>query len=459
MCYSSTRLTLLVDALYPPLLRVAYSTRRLCSFPVEKRNRFAMIMFGVLRRPHLLLLWTSQVLSTIGDSLYQIALILIAVNIAGSGAGLVGAAEAGTFFAFGLLGGVYADRWNRRWTMVGVDLLRALIVLLLALLALSPFLRLYHLVLVSVLVGSLGSFFDPALQASLPALAPEEQTLQATNALMDLTRRLARIIGPLLAGLLIGVVSLAHLFTLDSVSFVISALAIFALGSKFAWRAAGQRDRQRTNTGILKEIGGAWHLLWSHPTLRWALIVHGITSLLWRAAFIVGVALFATRMLSGTAGAYGWIVGAYGMGSVLASLGLGSIMIRRRSASMFTGKILLGAGFVLLVSTIRLPIALLGAGLAGLGAPVFDIMISTIIQTQLPGNQIGKVSSARFLVEDAGNFLGLLLAVPLFAVLSAPLGVGLCAVLMMAIGAFGLIGFGLREPALPVPSSRSQGDN
>lgn len=418
-----------------------------------------MIMFGVLRRPHLLFLWTSQVLSTIGDSLYQIALILIAVNIAGSGAGLVGAAEAGTFFVFGLLGGVYADRWNRRWTMVGVDLLRALIVLLLALLALSPFLRLYHLVLISVLVGSLGSFFDPALQASLPALAPEEKTLQATNALMDLTRRLARIIGPLLAGLLIGVVPLAHLFTLDSLSFVISALTLFALGSKFAWRAADQRDSQRTKTGILTEIGGAWHLLWSYPTLRWALIVHGITSLLWRAAFIVGVALFATRMLSGTAGAYGWIVGAYGIGSVLASLGLGSIAIRRRTASMFTGKIILGLGFVLLVSTVRLPIALLGAGLAGLGAPVFDIMISTIIQTQLPGNQIGKVSSVRFLVEDAGNFLGLLLAVPLFAALSAPLGVGLCAFLMIATGAFGLIGFGLREPALPVPSSRSQGDS
>lgn len=414
-----------------------------------------MIMFRVLRQPHLFFLWISQVLSTLGDSLYQIALILIAVKIAGSGAGLVGAAESGTYFVFGLLGGVYADRWNRRWTMVGVDLLRAVTVMLLAILALTHLLQLYHLIIISVLVGSLGSFFDPALQASLPALAPEAKTLQSTNALMDLTRRIARVLGPFLAGILAGVLPLPHFFTLDSVSFVISALAVFALGNKFAWRAIGkdQYAKQAKKTGILQEISGALQLLWSRSYLRWGLIVHCITSALWRAAFIVGAALFATNVLHGNAGAYGLIVGAYGIGSLVASLALGGITIQRRTAFMFVGKIILGAGFVLMVCTVSLPIILLGACLAGVGGPFFDIMVSILIQTHLPADQIGKISSVRFLVEDAGNFFGLLLSVPLFAILSPSLGIGLCAVIMVATGLFGLLGFGLREPVVPAAGS------
>ncbi len=341
---------------------------------------------------------------------------------------------------------------NRRWTMMGVDILRAMTVLLLAILALTPFLRFYHLIIVSILVGSLGAFFDPALQASLPALAQGKKALQSTNALMDMTRRFAEIIGPFLAGILIGFLPLPHFFTLDGMSFIISALAIFALGSKFAWRAVDRRNSQDKNANLLKEMGGAIQLLWSHPFLRWGLIVHGITSALYCTAFIVGAALFATRMMSGNPGTYGLMIGAYGLGNVSSSLLLGSIMIRRRTAFMFVGKIILGAGFVLMVSTLNLPVVLLGSGLAGIGGPFFDIMTSTIIQTYLPADQIGKISSVSLLIEEGGNFLGLLLAVPLFTILNAPLGVMLCGLLMSAAGTFGLICFGRSESHLSVDS-------
>jgi len=150
----------------------------------------------VLRIRHLAILWLSQVLSAIGDFFYLIAVMWIAVKVAGSAAGIVAAAEAGSMLLFGLLGGVYADRWNRRTTMMAVDILRAIAVGILPVLALTGTLQLWHLVVVAVIVGSLGALFDPALQASLPALARNPQILQATNGLMDVTRRLARALGP-----------------------------------------------------------------------------------------------------------------------------------------------------------------------------------------------------------------------------------------------------------------------
>src|SRR5207245_1650431 len=99
----------------------------------------------------------------------------------GSGAGIIVAAESVSMLVFGLLGGVYADRWNRRTVMISVDIMRAVAVAILPLLALTGALQLWHLVVVAIIVGSLSSLFDPALQASLPTLAGDTQTLQATN--------------------------------------------------------------------------------------------------------------------------------------------------------------------------------------------------------------------------------------------------------------------------------------
>jgi len=203
---------------------------------------------------HLAILWLSQVLSAMGDFFYLIAVMWIAVKVAGSGAGIVAAAEAGSMLLFGLLGGVYADRWNRRTTMIVVDVLRAIAVAILPILALTGTLQLWHLVIVAVVVGSLGALFDPALQASLPALSGNPQILQATNGLMDITRRLARALGPSLAGVLIIFLPLAHFFTLDAISFAVSALAVFSLGRHFAWKPERSQDMIQGVKGLLLAV-------------------------------------------------------------------------------------------------------------------------------------------------------------------------------------------------------------
>jgi MFS family permease len=123
-----------------------------------------------LRHRHLAILWLSQVLSAIGDNFYAITIVWMAVRLSGSGAGYVVAAQSIAGLIFGLIGGVFADRWNRRRTMIGVDLLRALAVGTLPILSLLGWLQLWHLAAAGAAIGGLGALFDPALQASLPAL-------------------------------------------------------------------------------------------------------------------------------------------------------------------------------------------------------------------------------------------------------------------------------------------------
>lgn len=71
---------------------------------------------------------TGQVLSAIGDYLYTIAVMWIAIKLSGSDAGWVAGAQAIATFVSGLLGGVVADRWNRRIILIVVDTMRAVVV-------------------------------------------------------------------------------------------------------------------------------------------------------------------------------------------------------------------------------------------------------------------------------------------------------------------------------------------
>lgn len=399
----------------------------------------------VLRMRHLAILWVSQVCSAIGDYFYLIAVMWIAIKVAGSGAGLVAAAEAGSTLIFGLLGGVYADRWNRRTTMIVVDLIRGIAVAVLPVLAQLGMLQLWHLVVVAIVVGSLGALFNPALQASLPSLVEDEQALQATNGLMDITRRLARALGPSLAGVLVAWLPLFHFFTLDAMSFLISAFAVFSLGQRFAWKPVRDQQAGGGIKGIVLEIVEAMRLVRRHQPLAWALVLLGFVSLAWSAAFTVGVPLFAAHVLHSNIGAYGLIVGAYGVGNVLSNLVIGSIVVRHRTTVLFTGKMVVGLGFLLLAFAPILPLALLGSAFAAIGGPMGDIMLLTMIQTEIPAAQIGKVYSLLMIVESGGMSLGLLLAVPLFNLLNIPFAIALCALVMLACGVTGLVRFGIQK--------------
>jgi MFS family permease len=412
-----------------------------------------MVFFRVLRHRHLTILWISQVLSAMGNYFYEIAIMWMATKSMGGSAGIVIGAETTSMLIFGLLGGVYADRWNRRRVMIMVDLLRAGSVALLPLLAVTGTLQFWHFLVVAILIGGLGSLFDPALQASLPALTSDAQTLQATNGLMDITRRLARALGPSMAGVLIAVMPLPHFFTLDAVSFIISACAILSLGRHFVWKAEDKQMGKLTDTQgivrVLHDIGEGAQLMWAHRPLAWALITNGIINIAWSVAFIVGVPLLVHRVLSGNIAAYGFIVGAYGVGNVISTMVMSTMALRQRVSLIFLGKIIVGSGFLVLATARTIPVAMAGSALAALGGPMEDLMMLIMIQTELPARHVGKIYSVRMVLSSLGASLGFAVAIPAFAHLSVQVTIVLSAVIFLVTGLVGLLRFGIhpyREP-------------
>lgn len=391
-----------------------------------------MYFLKALLNKNLALFWSGQVMSSIGDFFYQIAVVWMAIQVGGSQGGIVMAVQSASALCCGLLGGVYADRWNRRITMIVVDITRAIAVATLPLLAAFGSLQLWYMALVAVIVGGLGSLFDPALRASLPALAGDEQMLQAANGLMDVTRRLARALGPGLAALLIAFIPLTHFFTLDAISFIISAFSILLLSRHFVWKTAQKQQRSPGIAGVARELHESLLLVRKHEVIGWTIFMLGIVNMAWSAAFIVGVPLLAKDVLHQGVQAVGLITGAYGVGNVVSNLIIGSLHIKRRVLMMFTAQIVVGTGFLIMVSAPVLPVAILGSALAALGGPMGDIMFDVLVQTSIPASHLGKVFSLQMTVSSVGSSLGLLFAGPFFLWLGIVPGIILCALLIAA---------------------------
>lgn len=397
-----------------------------------------MYLLKVLRLPQVLFLLIGQTLSAVGDYFYSIAVMWIAVKTSGSNAGFVAAAGGIAVFCFGLLGGVYADRWNRRTTMIVVDAIRTAIVLALPVLALSGHLQFWHLVIVSFVVNAVGSLFNPALQASLlPLVENNRELLRATNALMDVTRRLARALGPTLVGLLVLWIPLIHLFTLDAVSFAVSALSILALSSRFAWKAEPTMRRRKGMRGVLGEAGEGLHVIRKNSGLRAAMVSGLLSNFTWGLSWVVGVPLLVASSLGKNVTAYGLIVGAYGVGNVLSNLVIGSMQIKRQTFLLYVGRLIVGTGFLLLAFAPSVPLALAASFLASLGGPMGDLTKTLMIQ-DLPTSQMGKVFGAFNTFERVMYSLGLIVAVPLFALVSVPVGIALGTIPLIIMSLYGL---------------------
>ena len=265
---------------------------------------------------------------------------------------------------------------------------------------------------------------------------------------MDVTWRLATTLGPSLAGVLVALMPLPQFFTLDAASFVISALAILSMTRHFIKAPASEPAKpvQAGIGGIVKDIKGAIRLVYKHQLLGWIIVAAGIVNFMWSICFTLGVPLFVDRVLHSGVGSYGLIIGAYGVGNVLSNIVIGSIRMRRYAPMIFCGNMMLGLGFLVMAASHTLLFAMLGSALAAIGGPMEDIPISTMMQTNLPSNQLGKVYSLRMILGSVGTSVGYLLAIPLFDALGVVTAIVIAASMLVLVGLAGLIRFRFTDP-------------
>lgn len=181
------------------------------------------------RYPDFRRLWSGQVVSEIGDWINNIAVFALVIEIAGRGhegvaVALYGLARHLPLFVFGPLAGVVTDRVSRKRVMIVADILRA--VLTIGFFVGDAYRSLYLLYIVGALLFAVSPFFNAAKRASLPALVTDSGALLAANSLSASTTAATIAIGSALGGIVATLGGRGTVFTLNIVTFILSALFI-----------------------------------------------------------------------------------------------------------------------------------------------------------------------------------------------------------------------------------------
>ena len=199
----------------------------------------------MLRDGTFLRFWAGSSVSTIGNQVTVLALPWLVLQLTQSPfqLGIVGALEFVPFLVFGLIVGVYADRWDRRLILLVADLVRFLVLASVPLAALLHVLTLVQLYLVAFIAGTARVWFEVAHYSLVPALVSPARVVEA-NSSLEVTDGVSNLVGPSLGGLLIRIFGAANALLADALSFLLAAAAWISLGSRpsealveIGWRA------------------------------------------------------------------------------------------------------------------------------------------------------------------------------------------------------------------------------
>ena len=395
-------------------------------------------MLKALRVRSIALLWGGQALSAIGDEIYRVALIWLAVGLIGEDAGYLAAAQSGALLVLSLVGGHWADDWDHRRAMIGVDGLRALIVLLPVAAFYRGGITLPVLLATALGVSALSAFFDPALQATLPDVSPDLETLEAATGLMGTTVRLARAVGPAIVGLLGPLLPTIHFFTLDSASFAVSAYSI----SRMRPSPRGPRPPRGARGTFRENLLSGFRAVRANPLLSDLMKVRAAVSALWGMAFGLGLALLIRQLAPGDMRAFGWTVAVYGAGNVAGALFVGNIRRRRPAFILYWGYVCLGLGFVAMGAARNLAWLGVASACAGFGGPINDVPFFDLVQRTFPVEDLPKIFRLRMALETGACLLLMSLSPVLFRAFSPRTVLMACGFGIAALGAAGLTAYG-----------------
>ena len=397
-------------------------------------------------------LWTGQLISALGDRIHQIALAFVFLHATHSylAVGAVFFVASLPNLLFGPIAGALVDRWDHREVMIVSDLLRAGLVLLIPLAAVTNLALAFPIVF---LVTTVSIFFRPAKGAILPRIVAPDDLVPANSALW-VGETFADIVGYAIAGLFVALLAdqLPVAFWIDSVTYIASAVLLgsiavspltrtvaAAAGDTATAVGSGVRDAIR---GFLIEIRDGWRFL------RGDAVLFANTSQAVVGQFTIGILLavapfYAADVLHLGAikaeEAFGFLEASIGLGNLVGGFAIGLIGSRLALGRMvIAGYVLTGAFVAALALTNNLGAALGLCVGAGVGNMAFVIPSQTLMQRRTPPEMMGRVLGLRFTVVFGSMTLALAVGGLLGQFLGASLVIGIFGLVTVAAGLAGL---------------------
>ena len=367
--------------------------------------------FGALTERQFRRFFIGQSLSLLGDGMIPLALAFAVLELTGSvtDLGFVLAARMIPTVGFLLFGGVFADRWPRRWVMVGADVVRFASQGLLGLLLISGQAELWHFLVLQALSGSAQAFFNPALTGLTPVVVSPRR-LQQANALRGMSMAVGQIAGPAVAGVLVATVGAGWALVGDAATFGASAVFLSLLRLR-------PHERLQTQP-FVRDLVEGWHEFRSRTWL-WVIVLEAsLVNMLSAPFFVLGAAI-ARDSLGGPA-AWALILIAFDTGALAGGLVGLRLHPRRPLVAAFAGITFFGVPSALLA--LELPALSIAAGalLAGAGLTLGNVLWETTLQQHVPAQVLSRVTAYDWFGSLACQPIGFVLVGPV----SVALGIG-----------------------------------
>ena len=229
-----------------------------------------------------LLIWAGQMVSVIGSRLTSFALGIWVLQTTGSTTqfALIFVAMAIPVLLISPIAGALVDRWDRRRTMIACDAICCVVALCMAALLASGHLAMWHIYLGVGASSLANAFLQPAYAASIPLLTPRAH-LTRVNGLVQTGFAVAQIGGPLLAGILVGAISIAGVLVVDALTFLAGVCSL--LLARVPRPARGENEGSES---IWREAATGWRYVRERPGLFGLLGVYGLSNFLFGIASI-----------------------------------------------------------------------------------------------------------------------------------------------------------------------------
>lgn len=364
----------------------------------------------LLRDRNFVFLWLGEAFSLLGDQFYMIALPWLVFQLTRDplAVGTVLAAAGIPRALFMLVGGALTDRFNPRTVMMISNLVRLVLVTLLAGLVFSEQIQLWSLYVFALAFGLADAFFFPAQTAIIPRMVQPNQ-LQSANALMNGMSQVSLFAGPLLAGLLIALFDqnsqqidgqtlldmkgIALAFAFDAFTFLISVGTLLLVTVP---PLSNSDTSDAPSESVIQSIMAGVTVVWNDIPVRTFFFLIAVSNLLLNGPIFVGIPILAEERLPESAAAYGFMMSAYGGGMLFGTALAGFLP---RPAARYTGMILsviwslIGLGIAILGVTYHTPMAVLVMLIIGMADGYVVILFMTWLQSRTPPAMLGRVMS------------------------------------------------------------------
>jgi MFS family permease len=365
-----------------------------------------MNLFRALTHKPFALLWSGQTISRLGNSLYRIALAWWVLEKTGSATamGTVLIFSSVPMLIFLLVGGVVTDRFQRLKVMWLSDVLSGAVVALVAVLAASGLLEVWHVYIASILFGLVSAFFNPAATAVIPEITPTEM-LPSANSLNSLSRQLASIIGPAIGASIVALGGTSLAFGLDALSFFISAACILPILRSNPELNVAPVPAASTQNGlrsVYTDLREGWQAVAASAWLWITIVIFAFVNVSSGSPMSVSLPFLVKDNLHADVALLGLITSVSSVGYVVGALWLGHYTrLRRRGPLAYGATLMIGVAVAIFGLTTSIPLLAVAAFLEGLAMSIFGLIWDNSLQTLVPRKLLGRVAA----IDSLGSFV------------------------------------------------------